>query len=249
MPVAQRKHRARKEQTIAHLEEQLDAAHAKLDEVRRAFSGLEHAIEQSSINESRTSRTNFEPAMNAIRAALASSQAAQSDKHHGNTNKPQLPKSYFDSMPFWDDDTSMTPPDECPGSFAILLYEHCTNFAVRILACEKGPLNTLARRLFHHYLLQMKPPDSRSRLDVLRECMEQRAQQIAHVQDARGRACMGKVFRKPRIPGPIPIAGSIVDHEADVEQGSCTIWMRRKSKKPSEVVVLILIKVLMWSIS
>lgn len=202
MRVAQRKHRARKEQTIADLEEQLDAARAKLDDIQRAFSGLEHAVAQSSRCGSHTSRNDFEPAMDAMRAALAYQKDAQPYCSRDNTDDYQLPNSHFDNMAFWSTSTQpTTPPDECPGMFAVLLYEHCTNFALRILACEKGPFNALARRLFHHYLLQMAPPESSSRLDVLRECMEQRAQQIAHVNDARGRMNMGKIFQKPRIQG------------------------------------------------
>lgn len=191
MRIAQRKHRARKEQTIASLEEEVQACHTRLAQIESAFKNLEQVVQKATRNGSYTSRIDLWPALDTLREALDEAspqhqdagQTSQCNEDPGIWTKPKEPL-----------------PD-LPGPFAIHLYEQCITLAFRLLSSKDGPSNRLASRLFRHYMLQMEPQDPKTRMRILRECLGARAHFLAHTHDPKLRRNMWKILTKPRVPG------------------------------------------------
>lgn len=192
MRVAQRKHRARKEQSIADLTAQLEASQDHLASVKEAVARLDFAFKQRSRHSS--SIDELQPAIEALRSVVDSGATKLSDSQA----YPQQ-ADHRSGFVFGGPRDSL---DSCPGPFASLLYEYSITLAHRLLANKDATSRRLGRKLFHHWILQMNWNGSQDPLIHIHDRLGYRLTQIALSRDsAQEKSRMWRTLKKPRLPG------------------------------------------------
>lgn len=197
MRVAQRKHRARKEQNIGQLEDEVSALRLQLSEAKEGLRRLEDALHLADEEGDVLDDHDVDAALTSLRRTLGGSEVSE------DVQSEQWPENIANEAPA--KSRSLQDPRQ-PGPFGALLYAYCIKLGHRILSNSDKPSIRLGQRLFHAWLRQMEEPlDEMAKLRFVRERLGMREARLGLVSDSRDREKTWRILKKPRLPGRVNI--------------------------------------------
>lgn len=192
MRLAQRKHRARQEQKVQDLENEIQSLQTRADAFESHFGRLEiKLLEASACDPSLSS--NIRRAIDFFRHSSNLKPVA----HHNQS----IPKavSVLDAGVATFSDPWFPTPEEALPTFSLKLYEYCTRLALRILSARDGPSIRLARKIFHYRLGVDSKNGEEYNFMYLQDVLRMRAVKLDNKNSA-AKSCL-KGLSLPRWPG------------------------------------------------